>query len=659
MIKLSVIIPARNEHPNLPHTIYSILHCWEADGFDFKEIEIIVVDNCSEDQNWAAPKPGDRGTSSYLLPRGAFMNRVVRVLYDPIAGNHSARNKGAEIARGEYLFFSDAHVAYKPGFFKSILKAVDESGGIVHGTLQNMGAYPPVEASAGYGYTLKLGEEIKGCVDEDTEILTNDGWKKWNEVSMESEFATVNMTNHEIEFQKPRDIVIRQHNGVMVKITGRSYDALLTPYHRTIYQTNGVEKWRIKEAIQISSTDKLPLGTAGIQEKNNVYSDELVELIGWIITEGSFREDGSIVVTQYGKENRNRIERLIKSLGLTYFKKKRGDFVINVNPSKPIRKLLPKKELTFSFVNSLNRRQMDKLYRVMIDADGTHNNNGHESFIQVNQTTIDAFQYLCVLIGKQSKWFTKKPEVFKGNHFGKKDIQVVSVKKNKRVTNFKKELVSHKGIVWCPDLSNGTIFCRRNGHTYPSAQTWNNYCISNKDWFYVTAQGHWAVCVKKKQFLDFGGYPKIHRTYGGGEFYLNMKWWMFGSTVAVDPQAIGYHLASARGYGYHHNDYKENVLGMSYALGMDDWRERAYLNWMRQTAKKTMDEIMERSAKEHQSDREFVEKRRKKTFNELILERPWEKLNKEKHGRGLVNILVYHNTWIDLLKKTPIVQQAF
>src|SRR3990167_7773321 len=340
MIKLSVVIPARNEHPNLPHTIYSILHCWEADGFDYKDIEIIVVDNCSDDQYKAWPKPGDKGTSSYLMPRGGFWNRMIRVVYAPIAGNHAARNKGAEIARGEYLFFSDAHVAYKPGFFKSILRSVDESGGIVHGTLQNMGDYPPVSSSGGYGYTIKLGEEIKG--------------------------------------------------------------------------------------------------------------------------------------------------------------------------------------------------------------------------------------------------------------------------------------------------------------------TWQNYKISDT-WFYVPAQGHWAVCVKKKQFLDFGGYPKVHRTYGGGEFYLNMKWWMFGSTVAVDPQAIGYHLASARGYNYHHDDYIENVLGISYALGMDDWRERAYLNWMRRVNKTTMEKIYERSAKEHEPDRKFIEKRRVKTFNELLVERPWKSLNEKRHGKGLDNILVYHDTWLKLL----------
>ena len=161
---LSVVIPARGEHPSVTHTIYSIWHCWEADGFDPQDIEIIIVNNCSED--WRDPKfdwskPGTRGTTSYLMPRGGYHSGSLRVIYDPIAGNHSARNTGAKIANGKYLYFSDAHVALKPGFFKSILGTVEKYGGLVFGSLQTMGAYPPTDSSMGFQYTWKLGDECR------------------------------------------------------------------------------------------------------------------------------------------------------------------------------------------------------------------------------------------------------------------------------------------------------------------------------------------------------------------------------------------------------------------------------------------------------------------------------------------------------------------
>lgn len=339
---LSIIIPARNEFPNIVHTFYSIVHCLEAEGFTEKDFEIIIVNNASDDSKY--PQRGTGGTTDYLTTRGGFYNRTLRFIYDPIAGNHSARNKGVAIARGKYVYFSDAHMAYKPGFFTKMMKAVDESGGLVHGAVQWMGQYPHVAQSAGYGYTLKLGEEIKG--------------------------------------------------------------------------------------------------------------------------------------------------------------------------------------------------------------------------------------------------------------------------------------------------------------------TWNNYRVA-ESWFYVPAQGHWGVMALKSQFLAFGGYPRVHRTYGGGEFYTDLKWWMLGSCVVTEPNAIGYHLAAGRGYTYHTDDYKHNVLNIAYALGMDDWRERAYLNWLRNGRKEVLDKIMEEGEREMQKDREWIEKRRKHTFNELIVSRPWERMNKEKHGSSVSTLLVFHDTWLNLLKDTP------
>src|SRR3990167_11337505 len=116
---LSIVIPARGEFPNVVHTFYSIIHALEADGFTYKDFEIIIVDNCSTDDIY--PQRGTKGTTSYLMPRGAFYNRILRVVRDPIAGNHTARTTGARVARGKDLFFSDAHMAYKPGVFKYMI----------------------------------------------------------------------------------------------------------------------------------------------------------------------------------------------------------------------------------------------------------------------------------------------------------------------------------------------------------------------------------------------------------------------------------------------------------------------------------------------------------------------------------------------------------
>lgn len=361
-VLLSVIIPARNEFPNIVHTVHSILNTWEADGFEAKDIEIIIVNNCSTDYNdpkYEYSKPGDRGTTEHLIPRGIYHSRILRILYDPLAGNHSARNKGARIARGKYLFFSDAHMSYAPGTFKHGLKTTEETKGIVHIAIAWMGGHAPglykepgdAQNSIMTQYTLKMGEEWKG--------------------------------------------------------------------------------------------------------------------------------------------------------------------------------------------------------------------------------------------------------------------------------------------------------------------TWANYRPWNNDWFYIAAQGHCSLFVERKQFLAFGGYPDVHRTYGGGELYVNAKWWMLGSTVAVEPRAIGYHLSSGRGYSWHHDDYIHNVFNCAYALGCDDWLERTYLNFLRRSKEEVLDKMMAEAKVEAQADREWIEKNRVMTFNDLLTERPWDKKNIEKGGKSNSSILIYHYSWEELAKQTPKVWEKY
>ena len=347
---LSVIMPSRNEFPQIAFTVHNILNCWRVEGFKDTDIEIIIVDNCSDDDVY--PHRGTKGTTSYLMPRGAYWNRILKVVRDPIAGNHTARTTGAKVARGDYLFFTDAHMSYVPGFFKTMIETINETRGLFHGVIGWLGAWPPTPKGLGYQYTIKVGEEWKG--------------------------------------------------------------------------------------------------------------------------------------------------------------------------------------------------------------------------------------------------------------------------------------------------------------------TWTNYMLDADKWFYIASLGHCSVGVLKEQFFKFGGYQKIHRTYGGGELYLDMKWWMLGSTVVVHPKAIGFHLASERGYSYNHDDYIENIMGCMYALGIDDWRERAYLNYLRKGRKEVLDKIVERSAKEHEADRAWIEKKRKYTFNELLVKQPWNQLNKKRLGKSNGHILVFQDTWLDLLHEAPqYVQEAY
>lgn len=154
-MKVSVVISARNEYPSIVHTVHSILE----DLGSFlppSEYELVLVNNCSDESN---SRRALNGTSDFLATRGMYHNGILRVMYYPVASNVGARNYGAKHARGEYVFFSDAHMFYAHGTFKRWIETIDESGGIVHPAVAWMGSYPPHK---GMQYSWKLGEEAKG-----------------------------------------------------------------------------------------------------------------------------------------------------------------------------------------------------------------------------------------------------------------------------------------------------------------------------------------------------------------------------------------------------------------------------------------------------------------------------------------------------------------
>jgi len=68
------------------------------------------------------------------------------------------------------------------------------------------------------------------CYSEDTEILTENGWKKFYELDPKERVATLN-SEGELEYQVPTRYFKAKYRGKMFHISGRRIDLLVTPNH--------------------------------------------------------------------------------------------------------------------------------------------------------------------------------------------------------------------------------------------------------------------------------------------------------------------------------------------------------------------------------------------------------------------------------------------
>ncbi|MCI5052806.1 MAG: glycosyltransferase family 2 protein [Simkaniaceae bacterium] len=109
----SIIIPCYNEEGY----IKKCLHCLENQTMPFKEFEVIVVDNQSTDNTSIVACEFEKQTKMQM-----------RLLTAVSRGVSNARNRGAEISRGEYLVFLDADNTSDPNLLNSIRCQIVKSG---------------------------------------------------------------------------------------------------------------------------------------------------------------------------------------------------------------------------------------------------------------------------------------------------------------------------------------------------------------------------------------------------------------------------------------------------------------------------------------------------------------------------------------------------
>lgn len=169
MDSVSIIISARNEFPNIVHTINNLmLDCWNS-GIKY---EFILADNGSEDNTswfWKHAWNNAQGKHTNLQvlnefkpsPRGIVTEGKVRFVYDPVYSNVGARHKAVKYAKYKNIIFADAHIAVRPGSIKYMLETLHKYKGVVHSPVAWMGASVD-NPKPGVQYSYKIGEKIWG-----------------------------------------------------------------------------------------------------------------------------------------------------------------------------------------------------------------------------------------------------------------------------------------------------------------------------------------------------------------------------------------------------------------------------------------------------------------------------------------------------------------
>lgn len=323
---------------------------------------------------------------------------------------------------------------------------------------------------------VRVYDHQTGCVDTDTKALTPRGWKFHYELKIGDLIYAVDPLSGTGSWKPILDMTRYHHSGDAYRFQHRNMTVTTSPEHRWLVEWVGNKgKWRGRRwstSETLMGTESIPLGASLSEDPRATISDDIVELLGWFLTEGWYRRR-SLKIAQSPVANPHkcqRIERLLDRLGAKGSKGNNGKGVnvyhVYGEVAEEIGRLAPGKCLTVDTVKKLTARQRTLLWHTMIAGDGSLCQKGGE-VLATDSRSEEAVTMLMALNG----WTFSVTEVTRETNFKRNKPTVTIRRKLKTKSSGRPKLVQFDGTLWCPTVEGGAWLAVNNGRPFVSGNS--------------------------------------------------------------------------------------------------------------------------------------------------------------------------------------------
>lgn len=340
--------------------------------------------------------------------------------------------------------------------------------------------------------------EQTGCYDEETEVLTNRGWKFWRDVTEKDKFYTLSK-ERKIELQKPTKLFKKKYNGKMISFKTRNLDLLVTPNHNMLIEKEGSLKlvkadffskhfWHYgipkkglwvgekKDTITLEGirSTKYCFGNS-YEFTSNTYTFDMKDWVafvaiflseGWISKSKGRNKDYLFSISQKKEPNRTIIKNLLDRMGIHYNEKaiKNGLAINDKTLHNYLKQFGYQKERFIPRdILSLDKKYLEVFYKWLMLGDGSISKKGAETYYTNSKRLANDVQELIIKLGYgsliRSRSRLRKEKLLTiyevSRHVKTDKYWIQSAKK---VTE-----VNYDGMIYCAEVPNHTLMVRRNG----------------------------------------------------------------------------------------------------------------------------------------------------------------------------------------------------
>jgi len=338
----------------------------------------------------------------------------------------------------------------------------------------------------------------EACHDEETEILTNEGFKRFYELQPYHKVLTMNPFSFETEYVKPTRYYVYDFKGDLYHFKSRTSDFMITGNHFLFFQKGiaGKRSWHYQRIKDIKAADifcprfvnwkgkheryfTLPAyldGHGKIRPAKRIGMRAWLSFLGWYFSEGYLSNEITYIqITQQDPKKRARIKWLIKRMGFNYSSHGIQVIIHDVQLANylahfgcdALNKRIPK------FVFNLDKTLIKVFLKAFHEGDG-YIKKGQRIFYTSSKFLADGLQELILKTGKYASvikrkikgqrkfikdhWATSSSDGYVVAEYSDKSINFAKISRNK----IKK--VPYEGKVYCVEAPPyHLIYTRRNG----------------------------------------------------------------------------------------------------------------------------------------------------------------------------------------------------